>query len=95
MVRYCGGTVTKWRRSPEVTGGLGGGADDTMNLGGIKVSSAEIEHVLQKVPGVFETAAIAVSPDGGPSQLVIYAVCKDAPQKEAMIPAMRARSSAT
>jgi acetyl-CoA synthetase len=54
-----------------------GRADDTMNLGGIKVSSAEIEQVLQRVPGVFETAAIAVSPDGGPSQLVIYAVCPE------------------
>jgi acetyl-CoA synthetase len=52
-----------------------GRADDTMNLGGIKVSSAEIEQVLQAVPNVAEVAAIAVSPDGGPSQLVIYAVC--------------------
>ncbi len=53
-----------------------GRADDTMNLGGIKVSSAEIERVLQTVPGVGETAAIAVPPgDGGPSRLVIYVVC--------------------
>lgn len=52
-----------------------GRADDTMNLGGIKVSSAEIEQVLQTVPGILETAAIAVSSGGGPSQLVIYAVC--------------------
>jgi acetyl-CoA synthetase len=52
-----------------------GRADDTMNLGGIKISSAEIEQVLRSVPNVTEIAAIAVSPDGGPSQLVIYAVC--------------------
>ena len=51
-----------------------GRADDTMNLGGIKVSSAEIEQTLRSVPYVSETAAIAVSPDGGPSRLVIYAV---------------------
>lgn len=51
-----------------------GRADDTMNLGGIKVSSAEIERVLQTVDGVSETAAIAVAPDGGPSQLVVYVV---------------------
>ena len=51
-----------------------GRADDTMNLGGIKVSSAEIEHILQSVPEIVETAAIAVSPEGGPSLLVIYAV---------------------
>lgn len=52
-----------------------GRADDTMNLGGIKVSSAEIERVLQSLPDVTETAAIAVSPGGGPSELVIYATC--------------------
>ena len=52
-----------------------GRVDDTMNLGGIKVSSAEIEEVLNAVSGIREVAAIAVSPsDGGPSQLVIYAV---------------------
>ncbi len=52
-----------------------GRVDDTMNLGGIKVSSAEIEGVLNSVSGIREVAAIAVSPpDGGPSQLVIYAV---------------------
>lgn len=49
-----------------------GRADDTMNLGGIKVSSAEIERVVQSLPGVREAAAIAVSPTGGPSLLVIY-----------------------
>ena len=52
-----------------------GRVDDTMNLSGIKVSSAEIEEVLNVVSGVQETAAVAVSPkDGGPSQLIIYAV---------------------
>ena len=52
-----------------------GRVDDTMNLGGIKVSSAEIEEVLNSVSGIREVAAIAVPPpDGGPSQLVIYAV---------------------
>lgn len=52
-----------------------GRVDDTMNLGGIKVSSAEIEQVINRVDGVRETAAIAFSPaEGGPGQLVIYAV---------------------
>ncbi len=52
-----------------------GRVDDTMNLGGIKTSSAEIERQLAAVPGVIETAAVAVSPEGGgPSELVIYAV---------------------
>ncbi|NEP16685.1 MAG: AMP-binding protein [Leptolyngbya sp. SIO4C1] len=52
-----------------------GRVDDTMNLSGIKVSAAEIERVLQPLPGVRAVAAIAVDPPaGGPSQLVVYAV---------------------
>jgi acetyl-CoA synthetase len=52
-----------------------GRVDDTMNLGGIKVSSAEIERVLDTVPGVQRTAAVAINPPGGgPSELVIYLV---------------------
>lgn len=51
-----------------------GRCDDTMNLGGIKVSSVEIERVCNKAPGILETAAIAVNPPGGgPSRLVIIA----------------------
>ena len=70
---------------------LGGGyfrahgrVDDTMNLGGIKVSSAEIERTVNRTAGVIETAAIAASPPGGgPSQLVIYAVLEaGAPDRE-------------
>ena len=52
-----------------------GRVDDTMNLGGIKVSSAEIERVVAGVDGVAEAAAVAVPPPGGgPSRLVVYAV---------------------
>ncbi len=52
-----------------------GRVDDTMNLSGIKVSSAEIEEVLNTVTGIQETAAVAVPPkDGGPSRLFIYTV---------------------
>ena len=51
-----------------------GRADDTMNLAGIKVSSAEIETILRSAPGVLEVAAVAASPVNGPSLLVIYAV---------------------
>lgn len=67
-----------------------GRADDTMNLGGIKVSSAEIEQTLRAVPGVSETAAIAVSDGGGgPSLLVIYAVCPGAPDHAQLAAAMQ------
>ncbi|MCK5801191.1 MAG: AMP-binding protein [Lentisphaeria bacterium] len=52
-----------------------GRVDDTMNLKGIKASSAELEVTFNGVDGVQETAAIAMPPPGGgPSQLVVYAV---------------------
>ncbi len=51
-----------------------GRVDDTMNLGGIKISAAEIERALVGISDIKECAAIAISPSGnGPSQLVIYA----------------------
>ena len=63
----------------------GGRSDDTMNLGGIKVSSAEIERVLNLLPGVRETAAVAVKGRGGsgeqaaagPEQLFVFVVLQD------------------
>ena len=52
-----------------------GRVDDSMNLSGIKISSAQIEEVLDRVKSVLEAAAIAVSPPaGGPKQLIVYAV---------------------
>jgi acetyl-CoA synthetase len=54
-----------------------GRVDDTMNLGGIKVSSAEIERVVGAVPGIKEVAAVAADPaEGGPSRLFIFAVAE-------------------
>lgn len=55
-----------------------GRVDDTMNLGGIKVSSAEIERVAIGLDGVREAAAIAVPVQGGgPSKLIVYVVGED------------------
>lgn len=52
-----------------------GRVDDAMNLGGIKISSIQIEAVINSLDFVKESAAIAVSPkDGGPSLLVVYYV---------------------
>ncbi|KAF5735709.1 acyl-activating enzyme 18 peroxisomal isoform X1 [Tripterygium wilfordii] len=55
-----------------------GRADDTMNLGGIKTSSVEIERVCDRGDeGVLETAAVSVAPPGGgPELLVIFVVLK-------------------
>lgn len=74
------------RRHGDYIRALGGGyyraegrVDDTMNLGGIKTSSAEIERAVSRVEGVVESAAVAVPPPGGgPSLLVIYAVADPA-----------------
>ncbi|GAV63693.1 AMP-binding domain-containing protein/DUF3353 domain-containing protein/DUF4009 domain-containing protein [Cephalotus follicularis] len=56
-----------------------GRADDTMNLGGIKVSSIEIERICNAVDAnILETAAVGVPPpEGGPERLVIAVVFKD------------------
>jgi len=52
-----------------------GRVDDAMNLGGIKVSSIQIEEVINELNFIKESAAIAIPPkDGGPSILVIYYV---------------------
>ena len=52
-----------------------GRMDDTMNLGGIKVGSVQIEAVVNRLDFVKESAAIAVlPPGGGPSELVVYYV---------------------
>ncbi len=62
-----------------------GRVDDTMNLGGIKVSSAEIERTLCGLDEVVECAAVAVSPpDGGPSQLVVFAVLEGNPDLDGL-----------
>ena len=54
-----------------------GRADDNMNLGGIKVGSAELERVLTRTRGVVELAAVSVSPPGGgPERLVVFAACE-------------------
>jgi len=69
-----------------------GRADDTMNLGGIKVSSAQIERVVASSPAIHEAAAIAVAPPGGgPSMLVIYAVLAEGPtpSQDAILAAMQ------
>lgn len=55
-----------------------GRVDDAMNLGGIKVSSVQIEELLTQTSGVREVAAIAVPPPGGgPGQLVIFMVMQE------------------
>ena len=52
-----------------------GRADDTMNLGGIKVSSLELERAMDQHPDVYQTAAVAiVPPEGGADRLVAFVV---------------------
>lgn len=53
-----------------------GRADDTMNLGGIKTSSVEIERVCDQADeSILETAAVSAAPaSGGPEQLAIFVV---------------------
>jgi acetyl-CoA synthetase len=48
-----------------------GRADDTMNLGGIKVSAVEIENVL-KTDDMEEIAAVSFAEHAGPEQLALF-----------------------
>jgi acetyl-CoA synthetase len=62
-----------------------GRADDTMNLGGIKVSAVELERTMNRLEAVIETAAIGVSPpEGGPAILVVFAVVDGGPDAGAL-----------
>jgi len=55
-----------------------GRADDTMNLGGIKVGSLEIERLTNEHPAVLESAAVGVaSTGGGPESLVVHVVLRE------------------
>lgn len=68
-----------------------GRVDDTMNLNSIKISSAELERVLVGIENVIETAAIAYSPQHGPSQLIIYVATQADLNKDEIQKEMQAR----
>lgn len=60
-----------------------GRTDDAMNLGGIKVSALEIEELVNKHPDIKESAAVAVSENGGgPEQLYLFVVSDEEPDLE-------------
>ena len=52
-----------------------GRADDGMNLGGIMVSPLELERIIDGHPAVYESAAVAMQPEGeGAERLVVFIV---------------------
>lgn len=59
-----------------------------MNLGGIKVSSLELERALDTHPLVYQSAAVAIVPEGGGAdKLVVFAVAAPGarPEKAALL----------
>ena len=55
-----------------------GRADDGMNLGGIMVSPLELERITDGHSAVYESAAVAVQPEGeGAERLVVFIVPED------------------
>ena len=55
-----------------------GRADDGMNLGGIMVSPLELERIIDGHPAVYESAAVAMQPEGeGAERLVVFIVPED------------------
>ncbi|PCH77234.1 MAG: AMP-dependent synthetase [Flavobacteriaceae bacterium] len=70
VLRRHGDQLTKLENGYFVASGR---VDDAMNLGGIKVSSLQIESVVNKLGFIKESAAVAISPKGGgPSKLVVF-----------------------
>ncbi len=69
-----------------------GRADDTMNLGGIKVSSLELERVADHHPAVSESAAVAIQPGGeGAEKLVVFVVPAGDPDRENLLAELQKR----
>jgi acetyl-CoA synthetase len=69
-----------------------GRADDTMNLGGIKVSSLELERVIDHHPAIIESAAVAIQHEGeGAEQLVVFAITKANTNKDHLFNELRRR----
>ncbi|MFQ5792044.1 MAG: AMP-binding protein, partial [Acidobacteriota bacterium] len=69
-----------------------GRSDDTMNLGGIKVSSLELERAINDHGAVLESAAVAVEPQGeGAGELVVFVVLKDEIDRESLARELQTR----
>jgi acetyl-CoA synthetase len=51
-----------------------GRADDAMNLGGIKISAAEIEHCFLDISEILEAAAVGIDHDDRPTELLVFVV---------------------
>lgn len=67
-----------------------GRADDTMNLGGIKVSALELERVVDAHEAVYESGAVAIQPEGeGAEQLVVFVVPTRPVEKETLLKELR------
>jgi acetyl-CoA synthetase len=96
---YYAGCPAGLRRHGDAVEPLPGGfwrahgrADDAMNLGGIKVSSMEIEQVADAHPSVYQSAAVAVQPGGeGADRLVLFVVARGTPDPAALRTEVAAR----
>lgn len=72
-----------------------GRVDDTMKLGGIKISAAEIERTITGIDDIIEVAAIAIPPvTQGPARLVIYAATTSQLTKETVMKQMQQKINA-
>ncbi len=69
-----------------------GRADDTMNLGGIKVGSIDLERAMNGAEGVVETAAVGIPPpEGGADRLIVFTVAEAGAEAKELQAAMQAR----
>ncbi len=72
----------------------GGRVDDTMNLGGVKVGSVELERVVSGHVMVRECAAVAVRPEGGGAEKLVLCNSSPCPTGAGWNVAIRRRSYA-
>ncbi len=66
-----------------------GRADDTMNLGGIKVSSLEIEQAVETHPAVREAAAVGIQRGGEGAELLVLFVVVEPDHADGDDPALK------
>jgi len=63
-----------------------------MNLGGIKVSSVELERVIESHPAIQEAAAVGVQSEAeGPEKLVVFVVIRSQHDDEGLRPELQQR----
>ena len=91
VLRRHGDEITRLHRGHFTAQGR---TDDTMNLGGIKVSSIELERVIEQHEAVCEAAAVGVHAGDGAGRLVVFLVLRPHTDRAGLRKALQTRIAA-